>query len=421
MNKEDLIEEKIGRFNHVNNQLLFHKFIMINEILDKRNKKQNPAMKSVTKGQGRLIIFLKRKDRLSTKELSEILNISVTSLNETLNKLEQQNFIRKVPSEQDKRILLVELTEEGRTLEFKNHEDIDIFDSLSAEEKENLNEYLNHLTLALHKKFKNENPEKYEKIIKNRKEIFEKYFKDENHNDEWLELINCEKKIKNGDNMNIKNYPNEPTDEAKVDSTLYDCELIGENELGTVHLHGPFGNAESNIKIAYLIGMHPLESKAHRALFDTILDENDNLNHAYYIYNINVLGELDEATEGRMDGQLLAQEFVAPHIINGDYDFLADIHSNKGLKGPGTYEKTNFLFAPGFDGESEKILEVLLSEIGELCYYAPEYRTSPEFITVPVQKSGTPTLVYETYSYEPIELTYKLSEKLVNAIDNLVF
>ena len=28
-------------FNQVNNQILFHKFIMINEILDKRNKKQN--------------------------------------------------------------------------------------------------------------------------------------------------------------------------------------------------------------------------------------------------------------------------------------------------------------------------------------------------------------------------------------------
>ena len=194
MNRENVIEEKINGFNQLDNRLLFHKFIMINEILDKRNKKQNPAMKSVTKGQGRLIIFLKRKDRLSTKELSEILNISVTSLNETLNKLEQQNFISKVPSEQDKRILLVELTEEGRALEFKNHEDIDIFDSLSDEEKENLNEYLNRLTMALHNKFKEEDPERYAKIIKNRKEIFEKYFKDDNHNEEWLELIDCDKK-----------------------------------------------------------------------------------------------------------------------------------------------------------------------------------------------------------------------------------
>ena len=191
MNGEDNLNNGYFEFNQVNNQLLFHKFIMINEVLDKRNKKQNPEMKSITKGQGRLIGFLKRKDGFSTKELSEILNISVTSLNETLNKLEQQNFIRKVPSPKDKRVLLVELTEDGRSLEFKNHEDVDIFDNLSEEEKENLNEYLNRLTVALHNKFKEENPEKYEKIIKNRKEIFEKYFKDDKHHEEWIRSMIC--------------------------------------------------------------------------------------------------------------------------------------------------------------------------------------------------------------------------------------
>ena len=194
MNGENNSKKDYFDFNEVDNQLLFHKFIMINEVLDKRNKKQNPEMKSITKGQGRLIGFLKRKDGFSTKELSEILNISVTSLNETLNKLEQQNLIRKVPSPKDKRVLLVELTEDGRSLEFKNHEDVDIFDTLSEEEKENLNEYLNRLTVALHNKFKEENPEKYEKLIRNRKEIFEKYFKEDNPNEEWLQLMNCNKK-----------------------------------------------------------------------------------------------------------------------------------------------------------------------------------------------------------------------------------
>ena len=169
--------------DEINNHLLFYKFSMINEILDQRNKKQNPEMKSITKGQGRLIVLLKRKDNISTKELSEILNISVTSLNETLNKLEQKNFIRKVPSQKDKRVLLVELTEKGRNLEFKDHKDIDIFDSLSEEEKENMNDYLNRLILYIHDKFKEEEPEKYEKIIKNRKEIFEKYFKDDKHHE----------------------------------------------------------------------------------------------------------------------------------------------------------------------------------------------------------------------------------------------
>ena len=223
--------------------------------------------------------------------------------------------------------------------------------------------------------------------------------------------------------MMIKDYAQEPTDKAKVDSSKYDAEMIGENDLGTVHLHGPFGNTDSHVRIAYLIGMHPMESKAHRGLFDTMLkwDEENLLNYSYYIYNINVVGELDEETEGRMDGQLLAQEFVAPHIIGNGYDFFADIHSNKGLKGPGTYEKTNFIFAPGFDDESTDILNILLDKIDGLVYYAPEYRTSPPYITIPVVESGIPTIVYETYSYEPMDVTYDLSEKLVKAIDNLEF
>ncbi|WP_295616717.1 MarR family winged helix-turn-helix transcriptional regulator [uncultured Methanobrevibacter sp.] len=176
--------------NGIDNQLLFHKFHMINEIMDKMNKKKNPAMKSVTKGQGRLIAILKMKDKISTKALSEILNISASSLNKTLNKLEQQGFVRKVPSAEDKRILLIELTEKGRNLELKNYDDIDIFDSLSEEEKENLNEYLNILIKSIHKKFKEENPERYERIVKNRKEMYEKYFKDEKHYEAWSKLIN---------------------------------------------------------------------------------------------------------------------------------------------------------------------------------------------------------------------------------------
>ena len=214
-----------------------------------------------------------------------------------------------------------------------------------------------------------------------------------------------------------KRYPPEPTHEAQIDSDEYDSILLGENELGTVHLHGPFG--KSDIKIAYLIGMHPMESKAHRGLFETILNAKD-LNYEYYIYNINVFN-IDNDTEGRMDGQLLAREFAADHIINEKYDLFLDIHSNKGLNGPGTYEKTNFVFAPNFDDESSLFMNEILDTIPELVYYAPEYRTSPPYITLPVAKSGIPTIVYETYSYEEMDVTYDLSQKLVDSVDHLEF
>ena len=49
-------------------------------------------------------------------------------------------------------------------------------------------------------------------------------------------------------------YQKEPTELAQVDSTQFDSRLIGENDLGSVHVHGPFGDIDSNVKIAYLIG-----------------------------------------------------------------------------------------------------------------------------------------------------------------------
>ena len=221
--------------------------------------------------------------------------------------------------------------------------------------------------------------------------------------------------------MFFTDYPEGPTDAAKVDSSEYDGVLLGENELGCVHIHGPYGNPDSDVKIAYLIGMHPLESKSHRALFETLRYVKDDLKYSYYIYNTSVSGRLDDEDEGRMDGQLLASDFIAPHVIGGNYSFVVDVHSNKGLVGPGKYEETNFIFAPGFDDESTRYLNILLSGIGDLVYYAPEYRTSPEFITIPIVESGVPTIVYETFSYEPMSRTYDLALKLVENVDKLVF
>jgi hypothetical protein len=215
------------------------------------------------------------------------------------------------------------------------------------------------------------------------------------------------------------NYPKEPTAKAQVDSSEYESELLGENELGTVHLHGPFGDEGSKIRIAYVIGMHPLESKSHRALFEK-LTANKDLKYCYYLYNINVADKTSE-TEGRLEGQLLAQEFIRDDIINRKYDLFLDIHSNRGPEGPGDYRITNFVFAPGFDDKSSKFMNAILDSMDEIVYYAPEFRSSPPYITEPTAKAGIPTIVYECYSSEDMSITLDLASKLVNVVDNLDF
>ncbi|WP_407422009.1 adhesin [Methanobrevibacter sp.] len=213
------------------------------------------------------------------------------------------------------------------------------------------------------------------------------------------------------------NYPEGPTSEAQVDSTIYESMLMGENDLGSVYVHGPFGNVESDVKIAYLIGMHPLESKSHRALFEELASKDD-LKYCYYLYNINVFDK-ESQSEGRDEGQLLAREFVCDDIIDKGYDLFLDIHSNRGSHGPGDYQITNFVFAPGFDEASSRFMNEIIASIDEIVYYAPEFRSSPPYITEPTANAGIPTLVYECYSYEPFSTTCDLASKLIDSVDNL--
>ena len=213
------------------------------------------------------------------------------------------------------------------------------------------------------------------------------------------------------------NYPKEPTSQAQVDSTEYECELLGRNDLGSVHLHGPFGDKESKVRIAYVIGMHPLESKSHRALFEKLTSKTD-LRNCYYLYNINVNDDSSE-TEGRLEGQLLAQEFIRDDIIGKEYNLFLDIHSNRGPDGPGDYQITNFIFAPGFDDKSSEYMNMIIDNMDEIVYYAPEFRSSPPYITEPTAEAGIPTLVYECYSSEDFELTCRLAERLIDVVDDL--
>ncbi len=157
-------------------------------------KRRNANSKNISHGQGRILAILKQKDGISTKELSEILNIKVTSLNETLNKLIKKGYLKKETSPNDKRILLIYLTDKGRDFRPPKPKDIDIFDCLDENEKENLDKYLDLLARQLHQKFRDENPKKYEKMVEHRKEVLKKYFDCDVQQTEWFKIIENENK-----------------------------------------------------------------------------------------------------------------------------------------------------------------------------------------------------------------------------------
>jgi len=106
-----------------------------------------------TRGQGRILAVLQMKDGISTKDLSYLLGLAVSSLNEFLSKLEKGGYITREASEQDKRVMLVKLTEKGKAqqqVQPENASDFgDIFDCLTEEEQANFSAYLDKIIDAL--------------------------------------------------------------------------------------------------------------------------------------------------------------------------------------------------------------------------------------------------------------------------------
>lgn len=195
---------------------------------------------------------------------------------------------------------------------------------------------------------------------------------------------------------------------------------LGSNDKGSVEIIGPLGNKDSNIKIAYIIGVHPLESTVHNSLYLSLINKSDSLNYSYYIYKINVTNNPTDYENGRMNGQLLANEFAVSDIISKDYNLVIDIHSNQGLNG-GSYEETNFIFGPLNDSDSKAFADEIINNNSHLVYYYPESQTSPNYVTIPIMESGTPTIIYETYKFESINQTNDYINKLIITIDNLKF
>ena len=190
--------------------------------------------------------------------------------------------------------------------------------------------------------------------------------------------------------------------------------VLGSNELGYVVKEGPYGNKDSPVKIAYITGVHPLESESHKAIRETIETRNKSLNYCYYVYKIVVTKDAADYDNGRMNGQLLANKYVVPDIKSQNFDLAVDVHSNRG-----NYKETRFIFAPQDDESSKSIALAIKNKLSWMVYYNPPSQTSPQYVTVPLIKAGIPAVVYETYINDPYDFTKEHADEFVSAVDSL--
>lgn len=134
------------------NTELYEKLTKLQWLLQKQHLKSHASvgpMADTTRGQGRILAVLRMKDGISTKDLSYLLGIRISSLNELLAKLEKNGYILREPSETDKRIILIKLTQKGRDEEEPEKEIPGFLACLSDEEQKNLGDYLDRIIAAL--------------------------------------------------------------------------------------------------------------------------------------------------------------------------------------------------------------------------------------------------------------------------------
>ncbi|MDR1640737.1 MAG: MarR family transcriptional regulator [Clostridiales bacterium] len=124
------ITEQLQQLQQLMHRASFHGFL------------SNGRMHNPHRGQGRVLSILKMKPVISQKELTFLLGMSKQSLAELLAKLEKSGYITREPSEEDKRVLMVRLTEAGQNATFADG------DSDAADEEEILN-CLNDIELEM--------------------------------------------------------------------------------------------------------------------------------------------------------------------------------------------------------------------------------------------------------------------------------
>ncbi|MBY0089698.1 MarR family transcriptional regulator [Priestia aryabhattai] len=116
------------------------------------NRRDAGALGDQHRGQGRILKLLKLQPKTTQKELSYLLDMRPQSIGELLSKLERKGYIVRTPSEKDRRVLSVELTEAGleaieATEEQNNNSGI--FDVLSEEEQDTLSHLMQKLNTYL--------------------------------------------------------------------------------------------------------------------------------------------------------------------------------------------------------------------------------------------------------------------------------
>ena len=211
---------------------------------------------------------------------------------------------------------------------------------------------------------------------------------------------------------------------SKDKPQIKNTEVIANNttqDLGSVEVIRNIGNPNAK-KIAYVVGVHPLENDTHKTLLK-LLPNSTNLNYCYDIYIINVTEDfssygklLPDDNPGRDTRQNLALKYVYPQIKNGNYELAVDVHAHGGA-----YPYNTFVFTPVDNKLPLEYSHNVLNKTQNISYYDPEQTTSGPYLTVPLNENGIPAFYFEENSFISQNIKDLHMLELIHAVDNLKF
>lgn len=198
--------------------------------------------------------------------------------------------------------------------------------------------------------------------------------------------------------------------------SLPNSNIIGNTTYGYVEKY-VYGNTNSSQTIALIVGVHPQENGIHTAIVNSLINKSGNLAKRYILYYIHVTQNADNYNIGRMNGQLLAQQFIVPDVASENPLLVLDNHENHGADSGYTYYR--FLYPISNTTITSTYCNEIIDQIPFLVMYYPPNPTSPEYVTLPIADQGITTIIYETYFYDSLNKKASDANAIINALDIL--
>ncbi len=139
--------------SHITDEELGDLFVMTHRMMHRHYMRNRDGECGINprQGQGRILALLKHNPEsgMTQKELAQKLNMRQQSMGEFLGKLEKNGYLTRSPSKEDRRTMIIELTEKGRAFHFEAEPPEKLYGCLSQPEKDQLGRNLSTLTRRL--------------------------------------------------------------------------------------------------------------------------------------------------------------------------------------------------------------------------------------------------------------------------------